>query len=166
LYKPGVSGVNVYSPAAVALVAPVTEAPIETVNTADAVAATLTALAPAVARELARVVTPATGAVNEVLIGFCANEAVKVLVPAASPPVATAIVTGIVTVDPTTAEPSAGVIVPSAIVIAPAPAFAGTTDKSPNPSEATATADTFFNEIVFTIFLSFSQIKEFLLPGW
>jgi hypothetical protein len=45
-------------------------------------------------------------------------------------------------------------------------AFAGTTDKSPNPSEATATADTFFNEIVFTIFLSFSQIKEFLLPGW
>jgi hypothetical protein len=44
--------------------------------------------------------------------------------------------------------------------------FAGTTDKSPNPSEATATADTFFNEIVFTIFLSFSQIKEFLLPGW
>jgi predicted membrane-bound spermidine synthase len=45
-------------------------------------------------------------------------------------------------------------------------AFAGTTDTSPNPSEATATADTFFNEIVFTIFLSFSQIKEFLLPGW
>jgi hypothetical protein len=43
---------------------------------------------------------------------------------------------------------------------------AGTTDKSPNPSEATATADTFFNEIVFTIFLSFSQIKEFLLSGW
>jgi hypothetical protein len=45
-------------------------------------------------------------------------------------------------------------------------ACAGTTDKSPNPSEATATADTFFNEIVFTIFLSFSQIKEFLLSGW
>mgnify|MGYP000909537521 CR=1 FL=1 len=45
-------------------------------------------------------------------------------------------------------------------------AFAGTTDKSPNPSEATATADTFFNEIVFTIFLSFSQIKDDLLPGW
>jgi hypothetical protein len=45
-------------------------------------------------------------------------------------------------------------------------AFAGTTDRSPNPSEATATADTFFNEIVFTIFLSFSQIKESLLPGW
>jgi len=45
-------------------------------------------------------------------------------------------------------------------------AVAGTTDKSPNPSEATATADTFFNEIVFTIFLSFSQIKDDLLPGW
>jgi hypothetical protein len=45
-------------------------------------------------------------------------------------------------------------------------ACAGTTDKSPNPSEATATAATFFNEIVFTIFLSFSQIKEFLLSGW
>jgi hypothetical protein len=45
-------------------------------------------------------------------------------------------------------------------------ACAGTTDKSPNPSEATATADTFFNEIVFTIFLSFSQIKDDLLSGW
>jgi hypothetical protein len=45
-------------------------------------------------------------------------------------------------------------------------AFAGTADKSPNPSEATATADTFFNEIVFTIFLSFSQIRDDLLSGW
>jgi hypothetical protein len=46
-------------------------------------------------------------------------------------------------------------------------ALAGTTDKSPNPSEATATAATFFlNEIVFTIFLSFSQIKVVLLSGW
>jgi Na+/phosphate symporter len=51
-------------------------------------------------------------------------------------------------------------------VHAVAAAFAGTTDKSPNPSEATATADTFFNEIVFTIFLSFSQIKDDLLSGW
>jgi hypothetical protein len=51
-------------------------------------------------------------------------------------------------------------------VTAETPACTGTTDKSPNPSEATATADTFFNEIVFTIFLSFSQIKEFLLSGW
>jgi hypothetical protein len=34
-------------------------------------------------------------------------------------------------------------------------ACAGTTGASPNPSEATATAATFFNEIVFTIFLSF-----------
>jgi hypothetical protein len=49
---------------------------------------------------------------------------------------------------------------------ADAAACAGTTDKSPNPSEATATADTFFNEIVFTIFLSFSQIKDDLLSGW
>jgi hypothetical protein len=45
-------------------------------------------------------------------------------------------------------------------------ACAGTTDVSPNPSEATATTATFFNEIVFTIFLSFSQIKDDLLPGW
>jgi hypothetical protein len=54
-------------------------------------------------------------------------------------------------------------LVAVAVVVA---ACAGTTDKSPNPSEATATADTFFNEIVFTIFLSFSQIKDDLLPGW
>jgi hypothetical protein len=45
-------------------------------------------------------------------------------------------------------------------------AFTGTTDKSPNPSEATATADTFFNEIVFTIFLSFSRFQAFPGPGW
>jgi hypothetical protein len=51
-------------------------------------------------------------------------------------------------------------------VTATALAYAGTTDKSPNPSEATATADTFFNEIVFTIFLSFSQTKDDLLSGW
>jgi hypothetical protein len=45
-------------------------------------------------------------------------------------------------------------------------ADAGTTDKSPNPSEATATADTFFNEIVFTIFLSFSRSQAFPGLGW
>jgi len=45
-------------------------------------------------------------------------------------------------------------------------ACAGTTDKSPNPSEATATADTFFNEIVFTIFLSFSRFQAFPGLGW
>jgi hypothetical protein len=56
--------------------------------------------------------------------------------------------------------------IPSLASIAVTVACAGTTDKSPNPSEATATADTFFNEIVFTIFLSFSQVKEFLLSGW
>jgi hypothetical protein len=45
-------------------------------------------------------------------------------------------------------------------------ACAGTTDKSPNPSEATATAATFFNEIVFTIFLSFSRFQAFPGLGW
>jgi hypothetical protein len=52
------------------------------------------------------------------------------------------------------------------VIFPKAAACAGTTDRSPNPSEATATADTFFNEIVFTIFLSFSQIKDDLLSGW
>jgi hypothetical protein len=52
------------------------------------------------------------------------------------------------------------------VVVPTVAAFAGTTDKSPNPSEATATTATFFNEIVFTIFLSFSQIKDDLLSGW
>ena len=45
-------------------------------------------------------------------------------------------------------------------------ACTGTTDKSPNPREATATAATFFNEIVFTIFLSFSRFQAFPGPGW
>jgi uncharacterized membrane protein len=46
-------------------------------------------------------------------------------------------------------------------------AFAGAIAVNvPIASEATATADTFFNEIVFTIFLSFSQIKDDLLSGW
>jgi hypothetical protein len=45
-------------------------------------------------------------------------------------------------------------------------ALAGTTDKSPNPRAATATADTFFNEIVFTIFLSFSRFQAFPGLGW
>jgi hypothetical protein len=72
-------------------------------------------------------------------------------------------------------EKSTSVAVPTAALTLAEPkvvtefeiaAFAGTTDKSPNPSEATATADTFFNEIVFTIFLSFSQIKVVLLSGW
>jgi len=54
------------------------------------------------------------------------------------------------------------VIVP--VIVA---AFAGAIEENPPiASEAAATAATFFNEIVFTIFLSFSQIKEFLLPGW
>jgi hypothetical protein len=48
----------------------------------------------------------------------------------------------------------------------PAPAFAGAEESPPIASEATAIAATFFNEIVFTIFLSFSQIKDDLLSGW
>ena len=52
-------------------------------------------------------------------------------------------------------------------VTAETAAFAGATEvKPPNARAATATADTFFNEIVFTIFLSFSQIKDDLLSGW
>jgi len=51
-------------------------------------------------------------------------------------------------------------------VVAIVDALTGTTDKSPNPSEATATADTFFNEIVFTIFLSFSRFQAFPGLGW
>jgi len=46
-------------------------------------------------------------------------------------------------------------------------ALAGDIDvRTPIPNEATAIAETFFNEIVFTIFLSFSQIKVDLLSGW
>jgi hypothetical protein len=46
-------------------------------------------------------------------------------------------------------------------------AFAGATVTRDEPSAATATsAMRFFNEIVFTIFLSLSQIKDFLLSGW
>jgi hypothetical protein len=46
-------------------------------------------------------------------------------------------------------------------------AFAGATVTRVEPSAATATsAMRFFNEIVFTIFLSLSQIKDFLLSGW
>ncbi len=48
-----------------------------------------------------------------------------------------------------------------------AAAFAGATEvKPPNARAATATADTFFNEIVFTIFLSFSRFQVFPGPGW
>jgi hypothetical protein len=46
-------------------------------------------------------------------------------------------------------------------------AFAGATEvKPPNARAATATADTFFNEIVFTIFLSFSRFQAFPGLGW
>jgi hypothetical protein len=71
--------------------------------------------------------------------------------------------------DPTVGDVGAVTLIEeidAVVAASPAVACAGTTDKSPNPSEATATADTFFNEIVFTIFLSFSQIKDDLLSGW
>ncbi len=46
-------------------------------------------------------------------------------------------------------------------------ACAGAIDvRPPNARAATATADTFFNEIVFTIFLSFSRGQAFPGPGW
>jgi hypothetical protein len=72
----------------------------------------------------------------------------------------------VLTALPTIAVTDGVVIVITEGVVVFVPAFAGTTDKSPNPSEAVATTATFFNEIVFTIFLSFSQIKVVLLSGW
>jgi hypothetical protein len=76
-----------------------------------------------------------------------------------------------------TLEPTVGVVVtllsvkdvipPMAAPLATSAELAGATEvKPPNARAATATADTFFNEIVFTIFLSFSQIKDDLLSGW
>jgi Na+/phosphate symporter len=62
-----------------------------------------------------------------------------------------------------TATEAVGVVI---TVVPTVAACAGTTDKSPNPRAATATADTFFNEIVFTIFLSFSRSQAFPGPGW
>jgi len=98
------------------------------------------------------------------------NSGVAAAPPVAATALAAAPVCVIVTADPLTASRVAPVndarTGPITTVPVTAAAFAGTTDKSPNPSEATATAETFFNEIVFTIFLSLSQIKEFLLPGW
>jgi hypothetical protein len=62
---------------------------------------------------------------------------------------------------------AAGVVVTTAVKVwLVNAAFAGTTDRSPNPSEATATAATFFVEIVFTIFLSFSRTWAFPSCGW
>jgi hypothetical protein len=72
----------------------------------------------------------------------------------------------VLTALPTIAVTDGVVIVISEGVVVCVPAFAGTTDRSPNPSEATATADTFFNEIVFTIFLSLSRTWAFPACGW
>ena len=72
----------------------------------------------------------------------------------------------VLTALPTIAVTDGVVIVITEGVVVCVPAFAGTTDKSPNPSEAVATTATFFNEIVFTIFLSFSRTWAFPACGW
>jgi hypothetical protein len=107
----------------------------------------------------ARVTDEPAGTVKVTVVPVKVSSVVPAVVPApvVNPTVEVAAV-------PTTPFCVAVPTVPTEVVIAAA--CAGTTDKSPNPSEATATADTFFNEIVFTIFLSFSQIKDDLLPGW
>jgi len=112
------------------------------------------------------VAAPAAAAAAEESVGFTI---VGVIVNASSVAVGVPVVVTVkakLAADPTATEAVAvvGALIVSAVEVKAA--CAGTTDKSPNPSEATATADTFFNEIVFTIFLSFSQIKEFLLSGW
>jgi hypothetical protein len=61
------------------------------------------------------------------------------------------------------------VVVPLVIAVQPTAvkAFAGAIAVNvPIASEATAIADTFFNEIVFTIFLSFSRFQAFPGLGW
>jgi hypothetical protein len=94
---------------------------------------------------------------DSIPVGLTALKAPSVMVVAADVHVIVAVATF------TTANPEPLAAPVTSVSVA---ACAGTTDKSPNPSEATATADTFFNEIVFTIFLSFSQIKDDPLSGW
>jgi hypothetical protein len=109
--------------------------------------------------------TRLAAAVSAELAGTETNVAVSVAVVAAVASFAAiAAVTGIVIAVPTIG--TAGVAVPCVIVQAVAAACAGTTDVSPNPSEATAITATFFNEIVFTIFLSFSRFQAFPGLGW
>jgi len=99
--------------------------------------------------------------------GLCVTETVKYAVSAALFDVAAPKLAD-TTVD--AAEPTATLAVAAATEVAStalAAALAGAIAVNvPIASEATATADTFFNEIVFTIFLSFSQIKDVLLSGW
>jgi hypothetical protein len=72
-----------------------------------------------------------------------------------------------VTNPPTTGEDVTSVALIAVTSSEVAALAAGTDATRVEPRAATATsAMRFFNEIVFTIFLSFSQIKDDLLPGW
>jgi hypothetical protein len=65
-----------------------------------------------------------------------------------------------VNTNPAAAELYLATVVPESVSV-PLDAFAGAIDViTPIASEATATADTFFNEIVFTIFLSLKSDKR------
>jgi hypothetical protein len=128
------------------------------------------AVAPAVenlASTSVRLATMLVADATALFAGLETNVAVETAMLMPVPAVSTtfAALSWIVTALPTI---GAAVTVPRVVVMAPfaAVACAGTTDKSPNPSEATATADTFFNEIVFTIFLSFSRSQAFPGLGW
>jgi hypothetical protein len=82
------------------------------------------------------------------------------------PPVAVVTPTFTVTAE-LTAGADVATVALTAVTSAATAAFAGTDATRVEPSAATATsAMRFFNEIVFTIFLSLSQIKDFLLSGW
>jgi hypothetical protein len=122
---------------------------------------------------LVQPVTATKAPVNELIppVGAEAISALSLYVSAVAAAIVDAFVTASVNeaAAPTVGDVGAVTLIEeidAVVAASPAPACAGTTDKSPNPSEATATADTFFNEIVFTIFLSFSQIKDDLLSGW
>jgi hypothetical protein len=149
-YKPGTSGTIVTVPEKLVGVAVIATAPVEAVKANPVTALVRTAVV-AAENEPSRsaiVTEEPVGTVRDSVPGFVS--VLRIVEP-----------TVVVDAVPTTA---ACVAVPT--TAADDAACAGTTDNSPNPSEATATTATFFNEIVFTIFLSFSQIKEFLLPGW
>jgi hypothetical protein len=149
-YNPGTSGVIVTVPENDVGVAVIATAPEDAVN-ANPVAVLVRTAVVAVVAEPSRsaiVTNEPVGTEIESVPGFVSLFAIV------DPTVVVTAVPTVAACDavPTTAAEEAD--------------CAGTTDKSPNPSEATATTATFFNEIVFTIFLSFSQIKDDLLSGW
>jgi hypothetical protein len=96
------------------------------------------------------------------LFGTVTNVAVKVAtVAAVSLTAAVSKTSGITTVEPTTALPSAGVIVPRDVVYVNTAAFEGATDNIPKPNEATATSATRLKVVFVDIcFLSFSRDRE------